>query len=773
MTAVLDPSDLTGFYRGRFVAGDDDGIYLLTATGAIPMAETELDELDRITGIGSDWFTYSADDQITNIAAPVSPNPVGASAFEGAVSGLYHGESQNMFIGLGVSLSRANVIPPLPGEPQVRLSPTSIAEDAEIGSVVGSLSVLNGTGSYTYSATADPDSKFAISGSNLVTDAALDYGTATSHSVTISADNGDDDPVSGTFAVSVIKVEPSLAPLTLSISEITVDVPVSIDIIGATAGSTITADQLPAGLTINSGARTITGTPTAIAETGVALTETLADSPNSPRVSNVSIAVVEAAPIVLPSNWRGAATFGDTGEETVLIQSEYDAFAGAPADFIFCIANHDSWLNFDATIHYWNAVWADDPRPKIWSIPSAVDGTSLAEVAGGSNDANFIAAAEAILADAANDNSAIIIRLAWEPNLAGLWAWTAIGVEADYIAAFRRIVGLFRSVSPRFRFDWNLNYVNEPDFDWTTIYPGDDVVDIIGFDAYYNPYFGEADLPVNQNPISTFDFYFDNIIADITAFAALHDKPMSVPEWGVGWEKPQWVELMAQWIESHDVVYHSYFDNNRDPAHQTRMSDGSKGLAGHAYLMNFGEDVPVYGEGAFDSAVPGVIGAGGSLPTGWAGQGQSGATIEVIGTTVMDQVECLVLEIAADGTGAPNSQWAEIFLPYSWGDGPAAEEDEVWRASVAVQIQNSEGAGASLYGLKLFELSSASNSSDYPPVDRYDEFPIYAAHHTVMRKLTEAGTTSVAFEFDAFLDPTESPSSSRVLIAAPRLTEAL
>ena len=93
------------------------------------------------------------------------------------------------------------------GGSTIVLSATSIAESATSGSVVGALSVTGGSGSYTFSITADPDNKFAIDGSNLETDAALDYETATSHSVTIEADNGVDTPISRTFTITVTNVE--------------------------------------------------------------------------------------------------------------------------------------------------------------------------------------------------------------------------------------------------------------------------------------------------------------------------------------------------------------------------------------------------------------------------------------------------------------------------------------------------------------------------------------------------------------------------------------
>lgn len=87
------------------------------------------------------------------------------------------------------------------------LSSSSISEGDPINSVVGILSVINGEGTYTFTITGDPDSKFAIANDDeLIIDQMLDFETAESHQVTIEADNGVDDPIERTFTITVINV---------------------------------------------------------------------------------------------------------------------------------------------------------------------------------------------------------------------------------------------------------------------------------------------------------------------------------------------------------------------------------------------------------------------------------------------------------------------------------------------------------------------------------------------------------------------------------------
>lgn len=109
--------------------------------------------------------------------------------------------------GIAVTIVESGGVPVTGLGAVILLSSTTIDEDASIGDAIGTLSVSIATGNWadpiTYTITADPDSKFAVDGDILEIDAALDYETATSHSVTIEADNGTDDPITRTFTIIV------------------------------------------------------------------------------------------------------------------------------------------------------------------------------------------------------------------------------------------------------------------------------------------------------------------------------------------------------------------------------------------------------------------------------------------------------------------------------------------------------------------------------------------------------------------------------------------
>jgi lysophospholipase L1-like esterase len=113
-------------------------------------------------------------------------------------------------IGIGISIgggSGGGVSPP-----RIQLSGLSIAEDAAGDTEIGTASVANAPEgvTYTWAITSDPDSKFAIDETTgvltLATMATLDWETATSHLVTIEADNGVDPPIEREFTISVTNV---------------------------------------------------------------------------------------------------------------------------------------------------------------------------------------------------------------------------------------------------------------------------------------------------------------------------------------------------------------------------------------------------------------------------------------------------------------------------------------------------------------------------------------------------------------------------------------
>lgn len=169
----------------------------------------------------------------------------------------------SLSLGLGLSARGSS-------GPYIARTASSFPEDTASGTTVATLSVANhpsGPTGWTFAETADPDNKFnsTITAGALKTNATVNYETATSHSVTITASkSGQTDIVNVlTFQVTNVFEAASLSALALDDTDVPTGSPATINITGATSGSTITllSGSLPPGMSLNSGARTIAGTP--------------------------------------------------------------------------------------------------------------------------------------------------------------------------------------------------------------------------------------------------------------------------------------------------------------------------------------------------------------------------------------------------------------------------------------------------------------------------------------------------------------------------------
>ena len=274
-----------------------------------------------------------------------------------------------------------------------------------------------------------------------------------------------------------------------------------------------------------------------------------------------------------PAKFAGAfVNWGPVGRERTLqtwekwLQQKPSSVLGV--DFYA----QSTWEDF-SKLDWVPGIWKklNPARNVVWSVPLTVKGTPLAEVADGLHDAEFEAAAKAI--SAAQPKA--IIRLGWEMNLEDS-NWFAKGQEADYIRAFRRVVGIFRRYSPDFKYDWCPGW-GPQQLAADLAYPGDDVVDYIGLDVY--------DFKLGESPQERWDANYLKAPFGLEwqrEFSARHGKRMSYPEWGVGnaGDNPFFIQQMHDWFVNNEtnIAYAAYFnvdglwptqiDNNRFPKSQ-------------------------------------------------------------------------------------------------------------------------------------------------------------------------------------------------------------
>jgi hypothetical protein len=195
-------------------------------------------------------------------------------------------------------------------------------------------------------------------------------------------------------------------------------------------------------------------------------------------------------------------------------------------------------------------------------FPSELNGTDwLQRGAAGEFDEHARALASKLVAAGLGGT---VIRLAHEMN--GTWSPYFVGYTAAerrlWAAYWRRTALAMRSVpGADFTFDWCVNAAVLP-LPLEEYWPGDDVVDIVGIDAYDSGVRAGLDRwkTIYERPLG---------IRDVLSFARAHGKPLSIPEWGLGpadkpsllagGDNPAYVEGIGRVIREERSAYQSYF----------------------------------------------------------------------------------------------------------------------------------------------------------------------------------------------------------------------
>ncbi|MEU2506702.1 glycosyl hydrolase [Streptomyces sp. NPDC007863] len=168
--------------------------------------------------------------------------------------------------------------------------------------------------------------------------------------------------------------------------------------------------------------------------------------------------------------------------------------------------------------------------------------------AAGAFDAHFEALGEGLVEHGLGD---AVLVLGWEMN--GTTYGHRCGPDpAAWKAYWRQVAGVLRGVEgQRFRFDFTPSRGRDA-VPWPECYPGDDVVDIIGMDAYDQPEGVSFEEQVAE----------EYGLAHHVAFAKAHGKPVSYPEWGLfrNGDNPAYVRGMLDWFALHRPVYQTVTD---------------------------------------------------------------------------------------------------------------------------------------------------------------------------------------------------------------------
>jgi hypothetical protein len=173
----------------------------------------------------------------------------------------------------------------------ILVSNTSVLESATVGTTVGTLSVAGGSGTYVFTLTNTAGGKFTTAGTNgvnLNTAAALDYETATSHTITVSATNGG-TPITRTVVIAVLNVVEDTTPDAFSFTDVT---GVALSTVVESNAITVAGIDGPATMTITGGQYSVNGGTYASTSTSVVAGNTVKVRGTSSASNSTAVNVV-------------------------------------------------------------------------------------------------------------------------------------------------------------------------------------------------------------------------------------------------------------------------------------------------------------------------------------------------------------------------------------------------------------------------------------------------------------------------------------------------
>lgn len=270
------------------------------------------------------------------------------------------------------------------------------------------------------------------------------------------------------------------------------------------------------------------------------------------------------------------------------------AWRGSPLDAVTAYFDYATWGTLVGSSKALKN-WVNSPAPivavGVGMLPKTHAG-QLAACADGAFDA-YIAAIRAnvltVMANAKRPDRLWYIRLGWEANrnkVGSGFPWKATD-PAAWVGCYRRwatilnppdLEGPEDDAVPRpFRFIWNMSNRGTTTFPIDEMYPGNDVVDVIGSQFY------------DRCPAITTDALWKSVIFAVDkvgnpagpgawlAYAKAKGKPYAIPEWGIGgstticaahgFDNPYFMRRWYWWLRGNaaDIAFEAYF-NGRDGA---------------------------------------------------------------------------------------------------------------------------------------------------------------------------------------------------------------
>jgi hypothetical protein len=301
-------------------------------------------------------------------------------------------------------------------------------------------------------------------------------------------------------------------------------------------------------------------------------------------VSRLACAFVVTLPGSLAAQRLGVHGSNNTWQGIL----EFEAWLGRPVDDIQCTVSWHSWEAYKSVgwLHTPDRFANRGSRRMIYATPIIIkDGaSSYAQAKDGVYDLYWKSLANSIISHNGGNTETheIVLRPSHEMN--GDWFAWGIGPKptetaiADFIASWRRFHSVFRRAPGGRRFRFCFSPTEGASCDPRPLWPGDEYVDIVGHDIYWDPKLKGGwetndaavawDKRVGSNP------YDGWRIGSMLEFAKAHGKLFQVDVWGVhGPDAEPFINGMAALIKANKdfIRSHSYW--NCDSSYVGRLEN--------------------------------------------------------------------------------------------------------------------------------------------------------------------------------------------------------
>ena len=267
------------------------------------------------------------------------------------------------------------------------------------------------------------------------------------------------------------------------------------------------------------------------------------------------------------------STFGVYGGETPVAEQALAQSMGNRPEYAMAFLGGSSFQQMENPSWYISQ-FQGSGYSMIWGVPilPSSGNYSLATGTTGAYNQYFMTLAKGLVA---GHQGSSIIRLGWEFNGTG-FPWAASGQANNFVAYWRQIVTAMRSVAgANFKFEWNPNSGISTAGNLANYYPGNSYVDLIGLDVYDISWSSYPGAAAEFTTIETEPYGLDWL----ASFAAQQGKPITLPEWGIGWgdsnkgapvsdpgtetsggDNPTFINDMAGWITANNVYEATLWD---------------------------------------------------------------------------------------------------------------------------------------------------------------------------------------------------------------------